>query len=364
MPNLEAVVIGGVDTHKELHWVAAVDERGARLGCKPFPTTKKGYIQMLDFLASFGSISRIGIEGSGSYGAGLCAEAMRRGIDVFEVTAPDKQQRRRDGKSDEIDAYQAAEAAAFNMRCVPAKDRTSDIEALRALKAAYEQLVKQRTAALNCISALVVSAPEELRARLRNLSGEKLVLACNAMRVKNAPGSDLVNMTKLALRDLAKAALAIYEATADLESQIKRVCANTIPKTLDLLGVGPHSASALLLCVGSNITRFKDDAAFAKTCGASPIPVSSGNTSRHRLNRGGDRQANRALHTIAINRIRFDSRSADFVNRKMAEGKSKKDAIRCLKRYIAREVFGALRADLCGSVAIKGDQEKPQIQGV
>ncbi len=255
-----------------------------------------------------------------------------------------RSERRRRGKSDGIDAEQAARAALAGTRCAPAKSRCAEMGALGALEAAYAGAVKARTAALNALQAQVVALPEEARAPLRGKGSSELVRACASMRP--GAGSSPETLAKVALRSLARRARMLDEEAKGLEAEIDALTKALAPSTRSLLGAGPHVAARLLLAAGANVSRLRSEASFSMLCGASPVPVSSGRADRHRLSRAGDRRANSALYTMAITRMAHDERTRSYVARRMSEGKTKKDAIRCLKRYIAREAYRALAQDM------------------
>lgn len=322
------VVTVGVDTHKDAHVAAALDASGALLGTASFPADARGYASMVAWMRAFGRVEAAGVEGTGGYGAGLARALDAAGVRVLEVSAPDRSERRRRGKSDGIDAEQAARAALAGTRCAPAKSRCAEMGALGALEAAYAGAVKARTAALNALQAQVVALPEEARAPLRG------------------KGSSPETLAKVALRSLARRARMLDEEAKGLEAEIDALTKALAPSTRSLLGAGPHVAARLLLAAGANVSRLRSEASFSMLCGASPVPVSSGRADRHRLSRAGDRRANSALYTMAITRMAHDGRTRSYVARRMSEGKTKKDAIRCLKRYIAREAYRALAQDM------------------
>ncbi len=338
------VVTGGVDTHKDAHAAAVLDAAGALLGARPFPADAGGYASMLAWMRGFGEVSAVGVEGTGGYGAGLARALALAGVPVLEVVSPDRSERRRRGKDDGFDAVQAARAALAGARCAPAKSRGLEAEALGALEAAYEGAVKARTAALNALQARVVSLPEGMRAPLRGMGSSELARACASMR----PGAGATPEASLraALRSLARRALALEKEAGDLEARIDALTEKLVPSVRALVGAGPHVAARLLLAAGANVSRLRSEASFSMLCGASPVPASSGRTSRHRLSRGGDRRANSALYTMAITRMAHDERTRAYVARRMSEGKTKREAIRCLKRYIAREAYHAIVRDM------------------
>ncbi|MCL2889600.1 MAG: IS110 family transposase [Eggerthellaceae bacterium] len=338
-------VIVGADTHKGFHAIAVISMTGERLGWMYVEAKAKGYSQALEWARSFGTVVKAGIEATGSYGAGICACLRKHGIEVWDVYAPDRQKRYRRGKHDAEDAFQAAEAALGHTRCAQAKEGGGLLQAAQLLEMAYGQAKKQRTATVNALKAAVVALPDHMRERLGGLKTGELVERCAGFRM---PEDDLGLEAgiKTALRSLARRIQEIDKETALLEKQIKRYAQRLAPETLSLLGVGPHSAIKLMCAAGENIGRMKGEASFAMLCGASPIECSSGTNIQHRLNRGGNRQANCALHTIAVTRLRCCEESREFYDRKIVDGKTEMGALRALKRYIAREVFYTLKADL------------------
>jgi transposase len=342
MAQLDLVrVTVGVDTHKDTHVARAKDQLGRRLGDpKIVPTSLAGYRDLLSWAKGMGEIDTFGLEGTGSYGAGLARYLRREGHVVFEVIRPNRQTRRRNGKSDPADADAAASAVLSGDAAGPPKAGDAEVEMIRVLRVARATAMKARIQASNAMKALVVTAPDDLREQLRGLSTIKLVRACARLR----PG-DLVNptvATKTALRSLAARHEALEEEINTLGAQLESLIDQAAPRLVELFGVGPDSAGALLVAAGDNPDRLRSEAAFSMLCGASPVEASSGKVVRHRLNRGGDRQANSALYRIVIARMRWDKRTQEYVIRRTTEGKSKREIVRCLKRYVAREVYTVL----------------------
>ena len=232
------VVTVGVDTHKDAHVAAALDASGALLGTASFPADARGYASMVAWMRAFGRVEAAGVEGTGGYGAGLARALDAAGVRVLEVSAPDRSERRRRGKSDGIDAEQAARAALAGTRCAPAKSRCAEMGALGALEAAYAGAVKARTAALNALQAQVVALPEEARAPLRGKGSSELVRACASMRP--GAGSSPETLAKVALRSLARRARMLDEEAKGLEAEIDALTKALAPSTRSLLGAGPH----------------------------------------------------------------------------------------------------------------------------
>jgi transposase len=335
-------VTGGVDTHKDTHTAAAIDAAGRVLGSAQFPATPAGYARLLGWLRSFGTLVLAGIEGSGAYGAGLARYLASEGVAMVEVDRPDRKSRRWQGKSDPVDAEAAARAALAARRTGVPKRRDGQVEALRALRVARRSAISQRADAQRRMKALVVTAPEPLRAQLRELPDRHLVEVCAAARPDRARAGDPAVATRLALRTLARRHQQLSAEISELDALITPLTATINPKLCALHGVGPDTAGQLLITAGENTHRLRSEAAFAMLCAAAPLPASSGRTTRHRLNRGGDRQANAALYRIVLCRMRWDPRTRAYIERRTKEGLSKKEIIRCLKRYIAREVYTAL----------------------
>jgi transposase len=336
-------VIGGVDTHKDLHMAAVVDEQDRVLGTECFPSTRQGYRLMLAWMRAFGEVMRVGVECTGSYGAGLLRYLQRSGVTVLEVTAPDKTDRRKRGKDDVIDAQNAAHAAFAGTRTVTPKSRDGMIESLRVLKVCRKTAVAARRVALQMIQTTIVAAPDELREPLRTLTRMQLIRTLAAWRPDLTDYRHVVSAYRISLKSLARRYLELHDEIADLDTMIAALVEDLAPELVARNAIGYKTAAQLLLTAGDNPERVKSEASFAALCGASPVPASSGKVTRHRLNRGGDRAANSALHIIAIGRLRTDPRTQAYVAKRMAEGHSKLEAIRCLKRYIAREVFVLIR---------------------
>jgi transposase len=340
MATIARSITGGVDTHLDVNVAAALDERGALLGVESFSTTSAGYRALLGWLEGFGRVELVGVEGSGSYGAGLSRHLLARGIRVVEVDRPNRQRRRRKGKSDPADAVAAARAAQGGEATGSAKTRDGNVEAMRVLRVARASARRSPTQAINQIRSLVSTAPDDLRAELRDLSIYKVLGLASVYR--HTARTDVRTATKLALRTLARRALSLEEEVKEIDRLLKILVAQTAPELNAVEGVGTDVASAILVAAGDNPERLKNESTFAKLCGVSPLDASSGKQQRHRLNRGGDRQANAALWHIVLTRMVCDPRTQRYIERRTKEGRTKKEAIRCLKRYVVREVFAAL----------------------
>ena len=336
------VVTVGVDTHKDVHVAVALDGLGRRLGTLSVPTSLAGYKELVDWARGFGPLGRAGIEGTGSFGSGLARFLRAKGIEVFEVIRPRRRDQYRSGKSDPIDAEAAARAVlAGTATGRPKGTDGAEVEMIRALRAARRSAVKARAQAANQLKAMLITAPEGLKSELRALSTAKLVTKVSRFRPGTNP-SDVEAATKFALRSVARRYQRLSEEISELDEQLDRLVAEAAPELLCVEGVSTDTAASLLIAAGDDPERIKNEAAFAHLCGVAPIPASSGKTVRHRLNRHGDRDANRALYVIALCRMSHDERTRTYVARRTKEGKTKKEVIRCLKRYIAREVYRIL----------------------
>ena len=347
------LVVGGVDTHKDVHVAAAVDDVGRILGTAEFPTTTRGHRALLAWLGGFGSVMRVGVEGTGAYGAGLARYLVKAGVEVVEVDRPNRQTRRRKGKSDPVDAEAAARAALSGEASGRPKSRTGAVEMIRVLRVARRSARKARTQAANQLHDLVLTAPDELRETLRALSLAELVE--RAARWRSGPITTPVAATKFTLSVLARRYQALSVEMDRLTLELDHLVAETAGRLLERKGLGTDTTAALLVAAGDNPDRLKNEASFAALCGASPIDASSGKQQRHRLNRAGDRQANEALWRIVMVRMTCDPRTQDYIARRRTEGKTTKEAIRCLKRYVAREIY----RELVGSLERQQQETSP-----
>jgi transposase len=337
----------GVDTHTDQHVGVALDQFGRRLGARGVPTTPAGFATLLAWARTFGTVEQFGVEGTGSYGAGLTRWLRARGLAVIEVERPhrhDRQARRRRGKSDPLDAEAAARAVQAGTVIGQPKAGDGHVEMIRTLRLARRSAMKARTQAANQLHAVVVTAPDELRARLRALPMAELITLAAAFRPVRA-GSALCTplaAAKLALKGLAVRYRQLSAEIDALDVHLEQLVATAAPELIAVKGVGADIAGALLVAAGDNPDRLRSEAAFASLCGVAPIPASSGRTNRHRLSRGGDRDANRALYLLALGRMGWDLRTRTYVVRRTAAGLSKPEIIRCLKRYLARELYHIL----------------------
>lgn len=332
-------VIGGIDTHADTIHVAAINPWGRELGDKEFSTTPVGYRDALAFLTGRGEVTGIGIEGTSSYGIGITRAAVDAGLEVFEVIRPERSVRRREGKSDPLDAYQAAHAVLTGRATAAAK--TADITALRALHNARRSAVKARAAAQVQIGQQLITAPTPVREKYRTRTSTRLVLALAGCRPSlHSDAEERLVLT--ALKSIARRHQSLTEEITKLDAELTSVIEQTAPHLLHLHGVGNTTAAQLLITVGGNPDRLRTEASFAALCGTAPVPASSGKTTRHRLSRGGDRRANNALHTIALARMRNHPPTKAFVRRQRDRNRSTPEILRILKRAIAREMFRQL----------------------
>jgi transposase len=309
------------------------------MGSEPFAADAAGYKALLGWLEGFGQVTKVGVEGTGSYGVGLARFLRRKGIEVVEVNRPNRQARRNHGKSDPLDAVEAARAALSGRASGAGKSKDGPVEAIRALAVAKRSARGARIKAIVQMRHLGISAPEQLHCRVKGLSVTALVAECTRLRPTRS--SDPVTAaTKAALSSLAHRIQALDDEIAELDEKIESLLAATAPDLLALFGVGPDTAAALLVAAGDNPQRLHSEAAWAHLCGVSPVPADSGKSSGHlRLHTGGDRQANSALWRIVMVRIAHDPETRLYFERRVKEGRTKRDVIRILKRYVAREVY-------------------------
>jgi transposase len=337
----DQLIVVGVDTHKEFHVAVALDTLGRRLGELTVPTNAEGYASLERWALELGQPQAWGVEGTGSYGAGLARQLRQHDWHVIEVDRPNRQVRRKRGKDDAIDAEQAARAVLAGTATTLPKAADGAAEMIRLLKLTRDSAIKSRTQTICQIESVLITAPSELREELRRLPRKELIAKCGRFRVPASP-ANVIEATRYALRTLSRRYLALRAEADELTIQIKELVATYAPNLMKHVGVGPDNAAALLLAVGDNPKRMRSEAAFAALCGVSPVPASSGNTQRHRLNRGGDRQANCALHRIVIVRMQWHDPTKRYVERRLAEGKQRKEIIRCLKRFTARQLYPVL----------------------
>jgi transposase len=344
MTDPTSTVTGGVDTHKDTHVAAALDGLGRLLGTREFASTTAGYRQLLRWLGGFGEINAVGIEGTGAWGAGLARFLTSADINVVEVQRPNRQHRRRHGKSDPIDAISAARSVLAGEALGSPKAANGHVESIRLLQIARRSAMKARAQAANQIHAVITTAPEPLRRSLHGLDTPHLVERC--ARFRRSAIDDPTGAAKHTLMVLARRWEALAIEVDELDEHLERLTTEAAPTLTAMNGVGAQTASALLCAAGDNADRLSSEASFAALCGASPLDASSGRQRRHRLNRGGDRHANAALYIIVISRLRWHTPTQAYMARRLAEGKTRKEVIRCLKRYVARQVHRAILTDL------------------
>jgi transposase len=325
----------GVDTHKERHYAVALDVLGQLLGELAFAATAAGYLEMQRWAERLDNAQQLvfGIEGAGSWGAGLCQHLQRAGHAVVEVERP-RRRERRGGKSDRIDALAAAKCVLGGGNVSTPRSR-GILSALRALLIARRSAVAERTRLLNQLQALNTTAPVMLRERIGEGTGKQLERRVLSMRAR--ANTDIEERVVFGvMRDLAARSRALVADAKRYEQQLGALIRSLDRTLLDEPGIGPISAAKLFACDPS---RFKHEAAFARCNGTAPPPASSGKTVRHRLSRGGDRQANNAIHTIAVTRAKHQPETRAYLDRRITEGKTKREAMRALKRHITRDLL-------------------------
>lgn len=344
MIGAPVLVTGGVDTHRDIHVAAALDQLGRVLGTKSFQATQAGFAQLAGWLDSFGAVVKVGVEGTGSWGAGLAWFLNETGIEVVEVIRPNRQHRRRYGKSDHSDAIAAGRAVQSGQASATPRHGNGGTASLRMVRIARKSAVKSKTMIANQIWSVIATGPIELTERFENRSIDAVVAEASRLR----PSDDLVDptqATKLSLQSLARRHQALSKEIKRLTDAIAQLTRQIAPpQLLDECGIGPNNAADLMITFGSNPNRVHHEAAFAALCGVSPVDASSGRQQRHRLNRGGDRQANAALHRAVIVRLRYHQPTRDYMTRRIDEGLKRPEVIRCLKRALARRIYRTLKA--------------------
>ncbi len=334
-------VVGGVDTHADAHVAAVVDSNGGLLGVESFPADEAGFEDLFGWLVSFGPVLRVGVEGTGSWGVGLARFLAGADVEVVEVDRPNRQQRRKVGKSDPTDAVAAARAALSGAATGIPKTRNGPVEQMRVLLVARRSARTQRIQTLNQLRHLVFCAPEPIRVRFKDRYKTGLVTEAAAMRPRK--GSDPVEFTtNTVIRSLARRIQGLNAEMRAIDQALVVLINQTAPTLLELYGVGVDSAATLLVTAGDNPERLGSERSWAHLCGVTPIPASSGKVIRYRLNRGGDRNANAALYRIVLTRMSSHQQTRTYVARRRAQGLSTPEVMRCLKRYVARQVFKQL----------------------
>lgn len=331
-------ITGGVDTHADNHVAAAVDDNGGLLGVGSFPATESGFGELLGWLTGFGTVVKVGVEGTGSWGVGLTRFLHDQDVMVVEVDRPNRQTRRREGKSDPTDAVSAARAALSGTASVTPKSRNGPVEQMRVLLVARRSARQQRIQTLNQLRHLVFTAPEEIRVRYKDRYKTGLVSEAANMRPRK--GSDPVTYTtNLVIRNLARRIRSLDAEMKTIDHALTGLISETAPSLFELHGVGVDTAASLLVTAGDNPDRLHNERSWAHLCGVTPLPASSGKVTRHRLNRGGDRQANAALYRIVLTRMSSHPETRTYVARRREEGLNTTEIMRCLKRYVARQTY-------------------------
>ncbi len=344
VPGEARRIVIGVDTHKYVHVAVAVDTWGVRLGHHSFATDAGSYQQLIQWAAQFGRVEAFGIEGTGSYGAGLAGAVRRAGYRVIEVNRGDRRTRRSAGKSDTVDAEAAARSVLAGQSCAIPKSADGVVEMMRQVKVARDTAVKARTTAIITLKQILVNAPAELRDPLQELADHALLARCATFRTTTMDTP--LASAKHTLRALARRWRTLSQEIAEHDRVLTALTTDAAPTLCEAFGVGADTAAEMLIIFGDNPDRIRSDAAFAKLCGACPIPASSGiTTGRHRLYRGGHRQANAALYRTVIVRMRFHQPTIAYVKRRTADGRPKREIIRCLKRFLAREIYRRVMTD-------------------
>ncbi|TKZ17441.1 IS110 family transposase [Shimia litoralis] len=334
-------VIIGIDTHKATHVAVAIDTQGTRLAALTIPANPKGYLEVERWSQSLGKVQAFGIEGTGSYGAGLSRSLLDQGHNVVEVTRPNRQLRYTQGKTDSLDAEGAARSVLSGQAAARPKTQSGSSEMIRHLKIARDTAVKSRSQAMVTLKTLIINAPADLREALDQIGGKvgliRHIAAFRPRKIDNTMAS-----AKAAMRALARRWLWLHEEIISHDKELERFATERAPNLMASHGIATLTVSEMLILVGDDPTRIRSEAAFAKLCGVCPIPASSGKTHRFRLNRGGNRQANAALYRVAIIRMRSHEPTLAYVKKRTKDGKSKSEIIRCLKRYIVREIYSQL----------------------
>ena len=336
-------VIIGVDTHKSNHIAVAIDANGIRLGSTSIPTTRKGYHDLQVWASQFGHVKAFGIEGTGSFGAGLSRDLLAKGHKVLDVMRPLRQLRYLHGKSDSLDAESAARSVLNGQATALAKTQTGSSEMIRHLKVARDSAVKAKSQAMITLKTLIVNAPVELRDTLDGLRG-RITLVRHVAALRPGEITSPIASAKTAMRAIARRWLALHEEIQSHDQELDRLVREKAPELMESHGISTMTVAEMLILVGDNPERIHSEAALAKPCGVCPIPASSGRTNRMRLNRGGNRQANAAIYRVAIVRLRDDERTKAYAARRTSEGKTRREIVRCIKRYIVREIYRALCA--------------------
>lgn len=344
----QRVITVGVDTHADTHTATVCDQLGRIIVTATFDATPAGYRRLLAWAKRRGVISGFGIEGTGSYGLGLARFLTREGVEVNEVNRTNRQHRRRRGKSDPADSEAAARSVLAGDATGAPKDHTGGVEAVRVLNIARRSAVKAKTQAANQVRDLVVTAPDDIRSELRDLRTPGRMAHCARWR----PGDplDARSATRVAIRQLAQRWLALDAEATQLQAQMRRLLDELVPSLMAEVGVSTMNAAQLVIAAGQNPERLRSEGSFAALCGTSPVEASSGKHQRHRINQGGNRQANSALHIVVLIRASRCEETRSYIARRTEEGRSQREIWRCLKRALARRFHRLLVRDLTPSL--------------
>ena len=343
--TLGLALVAGIDTHKDTHHVAIVDQVGRLIADHQFATTVEGYGQIVQFLHRHGNVNAVGVEETGSYGAGVSRVLNAAGFRVLEVIRPNRQQRRAKGKSDPLDAEQAARTVLSGQGATTPKSASGAVECLRMLLTERRSANKSRTQTINQLHAVLVTAPDLVRNTYRDLTTEQIITKAARSRPTASDMADVTTTARIVLRRLATRAQQLQDEVRTIDAEMTALIAQINPAMLQINGMGPLTAATLLTAAGDNPERLASRAGFAALVGVAPVPASSGQRVRHRLSRGGNRHANSAIHRIILLRLRHhEARTTAYVTRRQAEGLSDRDIMRCLKRHVANEIFKAITA--------------------
>ncbi|WP_336947553.1 IS110 family transposase [Asaia sp. HN010] len=340
-PHLVSTIIIGVDTHKDKHVAVALDGQETTLGCRAIKADTGGYLDLEQWALNLGKIKAFGVEGTGSYGAGLSRLLLARGHRVIEISRPNRLIRARHGKNDHLDAEGAARSVLNGQAAAVPNPYDGTVEMIRQLKIVRDTAVKSRSQAMVTLKSLIINAPAALREKLGTCRGKMALIRLIAAFWISQEWT-LLSSTKTAMRPLSRRWLALHDEITTLDRDLDHLVQGKAAGLRAAHGIATMTIADMLILIGDDPARIRSEAALARLCGACPIPASSGRTSRFRLSRGGNRQANAALYRVAIVRMRTHPPTLAYVAKRTADGKTRGKIIRCLKRYIVREIFNAL----------------------